>query len=193
MQYRYDAAVKMADIKVQANEDIKTLQKHIEFTKKQAYYSSTDIEKDEASIKAIQNSVKEAQAEFNANAPEISKEEENLYYAYKASVEGREVVGSADTYLRAFYEWAMSIGVKPTEETFKFITKAMGKKSLSAKAIVKNGGTAFNGALSPTAFFKLFYGEIMACLKAQNLLKGYTFTCDFANTLAKKAAEKKSK
>lgn len=190
MQYRYDAVVKMGFLRKQANEDIKTLQKHIEFTKKQAMWSSTDVEKDEADIKKIQDTVKAAQAEVNSKAPEITKADENLYYAYKAYILGEEVSTSGNTYVRAFYEWAVSVGVKPTEETFKYISKAMGKKKLSANAIAKNNGEKLTGELSPNAFLDLFYREVMECLKAQNLLRGYTFTTEYANELVKKAMDK---
>lgn len=192
MQYRYDAAVKLADIRVQAQSDIKTVKGMIDFTMKQSYYSSTEIDGYNAKIDEIQKSVADATAEFNAKAPAETEADKNLYYAYKAYVLDEEDPMSANTYVRAFYEWADSIGVRPTLETFNFIAKKIGMKKLGAKAIVKANGEQFTGALSKTAFYGLFYAVIMECLKAQNLLKGYTFTCDFANELAKKAAEKKS-
>ena len=193
MQYRYDAAVKMADIRVQAQSDIKTIKGMIDFIMKQSYYSSTDIDNYNAKIDHIQKATADADAEFKANAPAETEADKNLYYAYKAYVADEEVPASGNTFQRAFYEWADSNGMRPTAETFNFIAKKIGVKKLGAKAIVKANGEKFTGALSKTAFFAVFYAVIMECLKAQNLLKGYTFTCDFANELAKKAAEKKAK
>lgn len=192
MQYRYDAAVKMADIRVQAQTDIKTIKGMIDFTMKQNYYSSTDIDNYNAKIAEIQKALSDADAEFKANAPAETDADKNLYYAYKAYVADEEVPASGNTFQRAFYEWANFNGMKPTAETFTFIAKKIGVKKLGAKAIVKANGEKFTGALSKTAFFAVFYAVIMECLKAQNLLKGYTFTCDFANELAKKAADKKA-
>lgn len=193
MQYRYDAAVKMADIRVQAQTDIKTIKGMIDFTMKQNYYSSTDIDKYNAQIEEIQKATADADAEFKANAPAETDADKNLYYAYKAYVNDEEVPASGNTFQRAFYEWADFNGMRPTAETFTFIAKKIGVKKLGAKAIVKANGEKFTGALTKTAFFAVFYAVIMECLKAQNLLRGYTFTCDFANELAKKAAEKKAK
>jgi hypothetical protein len=192
MQYRYDAAVKMADIRVQAQTDIKTIKGMIDFTMKQNYYSSTDIDKYNAQIDEIQKATSDADAEFKANAPAETDADKNLYYAYKAYVNDEEIPASGNTFQRAFYEWADFNGMKPTAETFNFISKKIGVKKLGAKAIVKANGEKFTGALSKTAFYTVFYAVIMECLKAQNLLKGYTFTCTFANELAKKAADKKS-
>lgn len=193
MQYRYDAAVKMADIRVQAQTDIKTIKGMIDFTMKQSMYSSTDIDNYNAKIAEIQKALSDADAEFKANDPAETDADKNLYYAYKAYVADEEVPASGNTFQRAFYEWANFNGMKPTAETFNFIAKKIGVKKLGAKAIVKANGEKFTGALSKTAFYTVFYAVIMECLKAQNLLKGYTFTCDFANELAKKAAEKKAK
>ena len=192
MQYRYDAAVKMADIRVQAQTDIKTIKGMIDFTMKQNYYSSTDIDKYNAQIDDIQKATADADAEFKANAPAETDADKNLYLAYKAYVADEEVPASGNTFQRAFYEWADSNGMRPTAETFNFIAKKIGVKKLGAKAIVKANGEKFTGALTKTAFFAVFYAVIMECLKAQNLLRGYTFTCDFANELAKKAAAKKA-
>ena len=190
MSHRYDALVQLSFLQKQANEDIKTLEKHIEFTKNQAMWSSTDVEKDEADIQKIQEAVASAKAEYKENTPVITEADENLYYAYKTYINGEEKVGSADTYVRAFYEWSASNGLNPTEETFKFIIKAMGKRKLSANAIAKNNGEKLTGELSPTAFFDLFYREIMQCMKAQNLLRSYKFTNEYANELVKKAMAK---
>lgn len=193
MQYRYDAAVKMADLRVQAQTDIKTIKGMIDFTMKQNYYSSTDIDNYNAQIEKIQKTLNDENKAFVDNAPAETDADKNLYYAYKAYVADEEVPASGNTFQRAFYEWADFNGVKPTAETFNFISKKIGVKKLGAKAIVKANGEKFTGALSKSAFYSVFYAVIMECLKAQNLLRGYKFQCDFANELAKKAAEKASK
>ena len=179
MQFRFDAAVKLADAQAQAQDDIKTINGMISFTEKQAYYSSTDIDAYKAKIQTIKDGIVTMKAEFVANAPVVSDADKNLYYAYRTCMLGEEISTSANTYKRAFYEWADFNGMKPTEETFNYITKQIGKKSLGAKAIVKANGEKFTGELSPTAFYKLFYAVVMECLKAQNLLKGYKFSYKF--------------
>ena len=181
MQYRYDAAVKMADIRVQAQSDIKTIKGMIDFTMKQAVYSSTDIDSYNAKIAEVQK------------APAETDADKNLYLAYKAYVNDEEDPYSGNTFRRAFYEWADFNGMRPTSETFDFIAKKLGVKKLGSKAIVKNNGEKFTGAMTKTAFYSTFYAVVMECLKAQNLLRGYTFTCSYANELAKKAAEKTAK
>lgn len=179
MQYRYDAAVQLADKTAQAQDDIKTIKGMIDFTMKQSYYSQTDIDNYNAKIEAIRDGIKAMQAEFAENAPVVSEADKNLYYAYKACMLDEEDTTSGNTYQRAFYEWADFNGMKPTAETFAFISKKIGMKKLGAKSIVKANGEKFTGALSPTAFYGLFYGVIMECLKAQNLLKGYEFNYKF--------------
>lgn len=193
MQYRYDAAVQMADKRAQAQSDIKTIRGMIDFCEKSSRCDSREIDKYNAQIAEIEKNLADANAEFTKNAPVETEADKNLYYAYKAYVLDEEDPMSANTYTRAFYEWADSIGVRPTLETFNFIAKKIGMKKLGAKAIVKANGEQFTGALSKTAFYGLFYAVIMECLKAQNLLKSYTFECDFAKELAKKAAEKAAK
>ena len=193
MQYRYDAAVKMADIRVQAQADIKTVKGMIDFTKKQLYYSSTDIDKYNADIEKIQKTVSDADAELKEKAPAETDADKNLYLAYKVYVDNGEDTTTPNTFRRAFYEWADFNGMRPTAETFDFIAKKLGVKKLGSKAIVRNNGEKFTGAMTKNTFYTVFYAIIMECLKAQNLLKGYTFTCEYANELAKKAAEKAAK
>jgi hypothetical protein len=193
MQYRYDAAVKIADKRTQAQADIKTIRGMIDFCEKSAVTDSREIEKYNAQIADIEKNLADANAEFIKNAPAETEAEKNLYYAYKAYVLGTEDEYSNNTYVRAFYEWADSIGVAPTLETFNFINKKIGMKKLSAKGIVKANGEKFTDALTKSAFYSLFWAVIMECLKSQNLLRGYTFECDFAKELAKKAAEKAAK
>ena len=190
MSHRYDALVQLSFLKKQASEDIKTLEKHIEFLKKQPMWSTTDVEKDEADIQKTRDAVASADAEYKAGIPAITEADENLYYAYRTYINGEEKVGSANTYVRAFYEWATSNGLKPTEETFRFITKSMGKRPLTANAIAKNNGEKLNGELAYKTFFELFYREVMECMKAQNLLRSYKFSNEYANELAKKAMAK---
>lgn len=179
MQYRYDAAVKLADAKAQAQDDIKTINGMIEFTKKQTYVDDRVITGYETQIKSIREGISAMQREFDENAPKNTTVEENLYLAYKAYVLDLEDSVSANTYLRAFYEWADFFGMRPTEDTFKFINKKIGMKKLGAKAIVKAQGEKFTGALSKTAYLGMFYAVVMECLKAQNLLKGYEFSYKF--------------
>ena len=193
MQYRYDAAVKMADIRVQAQSDIKTIKGMIDFTMKQAVYSSTEIDAYNAKIAEVQKAVSDAEEELKKNAPTETDADKNLYLAYKAYVNDEEDPYSGNTFRRAFYEWADFNGMHPTSETFDFIAKKLGVKKLGSKAIVKNNGEKFTGAMTKTAFYSTFYAVVMECLKAQNLLRGYTFTCSYANELAKKAAEKTAK
>ncbi len=185
MQYRYDAAVKCADTVAQAQDDIKTIKGMIDFTMKQPYYSSTDIDNYNAQIQAVKDGIAKIKEEFAKNAPEISDADKNLYYAYKAYVLDEEDTLNGNTYQRAFYEWAIANGVRPTADTFTFINKKIGMKKLGAKAIVKANGEKFTGALSATAFYGLFYGVIMECLKAQNLLKGYEFNYKFPEKTSK--------
>ena len=187
MQYRYDAAVKLADAMAQAQDDIKTINGMIDFTMKQSYYSSTDIDNYNAKIQAIKDGIVSMKEQFAKDAPSVSDADKNLYVAYKAYVLDEEEVGSANTYVRAFYEWADFNGMKPSRETFDFINKKIGMKKLGAKAIVKANGEKFTGALSATAFYGLFYGVVMECLKAQNLLKGYEFNYKFPTKDSKKA------
>lgn len=179
MQYRYDAEVKLADAKAQAQDDIKTIKNMIDFTMKQTYYSETTIQDYESQIAEIRNGIASMQEEFASKAPEISEADKNLYYAYKAFMNDEEDATSGNTYERAFYEWAVFNGMKPTAETFKFVCKKIGMKKLGAKAIVKANGEKFTGTLSATAFYGLFYAVVMECLKAQNLLKGYEFSYKF--------------
>lgn len=179
MQYRYDAEVQLADAKAQAQDDIKTIKGMIDFTLKKTYYSQSEIDKLEKDIADIKEGIQKMAEEFQANAPVISEADKNLYLAYKANVTDQEDPFSGNTYKRAFYEWVDFNGMKPTEETFNFINKKIGMKKLGAKAIVKANGEKFTGALSPTAFYGLFYGVIMECLKAQNLLKSYEFNYKF--------------
>lgn len=179
MQYRYDAEVKLADAKAQAQDDIKTIKNMIAFTEKQTYYSEDTIQEYNSQIADIKNGIASMQEEFHKNAPEISVADKNLYLAYKSCMLDEEDTFGGNTYQRAFYEWADFNGMIPTEETFKFICKKIGMKKLGAKAIVKANGEKFTGALSQTAFLGLFYGVVMECLKAQNLLRGYEFSYKF--------------
>lgn len=186
MQYRYDAAVKLADAIAQANDDIRTIKGMIDFTLKQSYYSTTTIEDYEAQIQALRDGIKAMRKEFDDNAPKVSEADENLYLAYKACMLDEEDTYGGNTYQRAFYEWAVFNGMKPTAETFAFISKKIGMKKLGAKSIVKANGEQFTGALSKSAFFGLFYAVVMECLKAQNLLKSYEFTYKFPTKKASK-------
>ena len=179
MQYRYDAAVKMADARAQASDDIKTIRAMIAFAEKQTYVNSTEIDGYNAKISAISDSIKAMQNEFDSAAPAVTDADKNLYYAYRAAMNDEEDATSGNTYKRAFYEWADFNGMTPTEDTFNFFCKKIGIKKLGAKAIVKAQGEKFTGALSATAFYAVFYGIVMECLKAQNLLKGYTFKYQF--------------
>jgi hypothetical protein len=179
MQYRYDAAVQLADAKAQAQDDIKTINNMIAFTNKQLYIDSSVIAGYEAQIKSIREGISAMQKEFDENAPKVTEADTNLYLAYKAYVLDLEDSTSANTYTRAFYEWAVFNGMRPTAETFAFINKKIGMKKLSAKGIVKANGEKFTDALSKSAFLGMFYAVIMECLKAQNLLKGYEFTYKF--------------
>ena len=188
MQYRYDAAVKLADAKAQASDDIKTLRNMIAFAEKQTYVNSTEIDGYNAKIDEINDGIKAMQTEFNAAAPAISDADKNLYIAYRAAMNDEEDELSGNTYQRAFYEWADFNGVKPTAETFNFFCKKIGIKKLSAKAIVKSNGEKFTGALSATAFYTVFYGIVMECLKAQNLLRSYEFTYKFPERKSNKNA-----
>ena len=179
MQFRYDATLQLCEAKAQAQDDINTVKRMLDFTMKQPVYSSTDIDGYNAKIESIKASLAKMTTEYNENIPAISKADENLYLAYKAAMNDEEDTLNGNTYQRAFYEWATFNGIRPTEDTFKFITKKIGMKKLGAKAIIKSEGTKFTGALSAKTFYELFYSVIMECLKSQNLLKSYTFTYKF--------------
>lgn len=193
MQYRYDAAVKIADLRTQTSTEIKTLRDHINYLEKSRVHSAEDVDKDNAEIDRLTEALKSAEKEFAENAPAITDADKNLYLAYRAYVLDEEDPTSPNTYERAFYEWAVSVGVKPTAESFRYITKKIGMRKLGAKAIVKAGGEKFTGALTANSFYGVFYAVILEILKERGLLRGYKFTCDYANELAAKAAAKAAK
>lgn len=193
MQARYTMRCQYADMATQAQDDIKTINRMIDFTKKQAYYSTTDIENYEKQIEDIRNGLSNAKAELEKAVPAISETEENLYLAYKAWVEGEEDPRTSNTFRRAFYEWAQINGMRPTSDTYEWYAKKIGAGSASNRAIVKNGGTKFTKALSKNAFFKLFFDITLDILVKQNLARPYVFTCNLAQEIARKAAEKAAK
>lgn len=191
MQYRYDAECKIADLRSQCTSDIKTINAMIDFTKKQNYYSTTDIEKYEKQIEDLRKTLSDAEKEIREKAPAITEADENLFLAYRDYVNGEQNEYQSQ-YVRAFYEWATINGLNPSEETFKFIAKKIGMKKMSAKGIIKSNGESFTTNLSKSAFLGMFYAVILEILKSQNLLRSFTFTCDFANELVKKAEAKKA-
>lgn len=191
MQYRYDAECKIADLRSQCTSDIKTIRAMIDFTMKQNYYSTADIDKYEKQIEDLRKTLADAEKEIREKAPVITEADENLFLAYRDYVNGEQNEYQSQ-YVRAFYEWATINGMRPSEETFKFITKQIGVKKMSARGIIKSNGEQFTTNLSKNAFLGLFYAVIIDILKKQNLLRSFTFTCDYANELVKKAEAKKN-
>ena len=175
MQFRFDGLCKLSDRRSQCADAIKALRDLIHFTEQQVPYTQETVDGYEAQILSLQAETKAIDEEIKNAAPELTAADKNLYYAYRAFMRGEEDATTANTYERAFYEWAHSNGVVPTAETFKFISGKIGVRKMGAKAVAKSKGDKLTDALTQTAFLDVFFRVVMEILKKSNLLKSYEF------------------
>ena len=173
MQFRYSAECSLADAKVDANLRIAEINRAIKVLEGSTHFNSADVDALNADIAAIRDALSEVIKEYNEKAPKINDAEHNLFYAYRDYIAGTE--SDANTFERAFMEWADFNGLVPTHDTFAFITRKIGARKASARTILKSEGETLTTALTEKSFLNIFYAVIMEILKKQNLLTAYTF------------------
>ena len=174
MSFRHNAACVLAQAEREARDRISEIKNAVKVLESSKYFNSADVDALNAEIVGISDALKAMRAEYNDKAPATTDADHNLYLAYRAYITGND--DTINSYERAFMEWADYNGMKPTHDTFKFITKSIGAKAASATDIIKNGGTNFTKENVERTFLKLFYAEVLNICVKQNLVKPFAFT-----------------